>query len=115
MNILVFINLPIYLWLYSPLLGLGSFFSFLIFYTVGRTPWTGDQPVERPLPAHRTAQTQNKSTQTSMSQVGSKPTIPVFELAKTIRALDRAATVIGLLSPGNANVGPMFGAPEPYQ
>jgi hypothetical protein len=31
------------LWLYSPLLGLGHFFSFLIVYTVGRTPWTGDQ------------------------------------------------------------------------
>jgi hypothetical protein len=27
-------------------------FSFLIFYTVGRTPWTGDQPVARLLPAH---------------------------------------------------------------
>jgi hypothetical protein len=24
---------------------LGRFFSFLILYTVGRTPWTGDQPV----------------------------------------------------------------------
>jgi hypothetical protein len=35
---------PLYLWLYSPLLGLGRFFSVLIFYTVGRTPWTGDQP-----------------------------------------------------------------------
>jgi hypothetical protein len=28
------------------------------FYTVGRTPWTGDQPVARPLHAHRTTQTQ---------------------------------------------------------
>jgi hypothetical protein len=26
------------LWLYSPLLGIGHFFSFLILYTVGRTP-----------------------------------------------------------------------------
>jgi hypothetical protein len=52
----------IYLWLYSPLLGLGRFFGFLIFYTVGRTPWTGDQHVAGPLPAHRTAQTQNKRT-----------------------------------------------------
>jgi hypothetical protein len=34
-------------------LGLGRFFSFLIPYTVGRTPWTGDQPVARPLPTHR--------------------------------------------------------------
>jgi hypothetical protein len=38
----------IYLWLYSPLLGLGGFFNFLILYTVRRTPWTGDQPVARP-------------------------------------------------------------------
>jgi hypothetical protein len=44
------------LWIYSPLLDLVRFFSFLIFCTVGRTPWTGDQPVARPLPAHRTAQ-----------------------------------------------------------
>jgi hypothetical protein len=40
------------------LLGLGLFFSFLILYTIGRTPWTGDQPVARPLPTHRTTQTQ---------------------------------------------------------
>jgi hypothetical protein len=32
------------------LLDLGRFFSYLIVYTVGRTPWTGDQPVARPLP-----------------------------------------------------------------
>jgi hypothetical protein len=42
------------------LLDLGSLFSFLILYTVGRTPWTGDQPVEMPLPTHRRTQTQNK-------------------------------------------------------
>jgi hypothetical protein len=29
-----------------------------------------------------------------MSQVGFEPTIPVFEQAKTIHALDRVATVI---------------------
>jgi hypothetical protein len=51
------------LWLYSPLLGLGRFFSFLILYIVGRTPWTWDQPVARSLPSHRTTQTQNKRTQ----------------------------------------------------
>jgi hypothetical protein len=33
-----------YLWLYSPLLGLGCFFSFLNFYIVGRTRWTGISP-----------------------------------------------------------------------
>jgi hypothetical protein len=31
-----------------------SLFSFLNLYIVGRTPWTGDQPVTRPLPLHRT-------------------------------------------------------------
>jgi hypothetical protein len=34
--------LSVYLWLYSPLLVFGRFFSFLIFYTVSRTPLTGD-------------------------------------------------------------------------
>jgi hypothetical protein len=34
-------------------------------------------------------------TQTSMPRVGFEPTIPAFERAKTIHALDRAATVIG--------------------
>jgi hypothetical protein len=55
----------------------------------------GDEPVARPLPAHRTTQTQNKRTQTSMSRVGFKPMIPVLEQAKTVHALDRVATVIG--------------------
>jgi hypothetical protein len=39
---------------------------------------------------HRTAQTQYKSTQTSMLQVGFKPTIPLFKRAKPVYALDRA-------------------------
>jgi hypothetical protein len=30
-----------------------------------------------------------------MPQVGFEPTIPVFERAKTVHALDRTATVIG--------------------
>jgi hypothetical protein len=51
-------------WLYSPLLGPGLFFSFVIFFTVGRTPWTSDQPIARPLPTHRTTQTQNNCTHT---------------------------------------------------
>jgi hypothetical protein len=83
------------LWLYSPLLGLGRYFSFFILYTVGRTPWTGDHPVTRPLPTHRTAQTQNKRTQTSMPWVGFEPRIPSFERAKAVHALDPAVPVIG--------------------
>jgi hypothetical protein len=62
-----------------------------------RTLWTGDQPVARSLSTHRTTQTQNKRTQTSMTRVRFKPTTPVFEWAKTVHALDRAATVIGHL------------------
>jgi hypothetical protein len=52
-NIRVLLSLLL-LWLYNPLLSLGRFFSILILYKVGRTPWTGDQPVARPLPTHRT-------------------------------------------------------------
>jgi hypothetical protein len=61
-----FIIILLLLWLYSPLLGLGRFFNLLILYTVGRTTLTGDQP-----------------------------TIPAIELAKTVHALDRTATLIG--------------------
>jgi hypothetical protein len=32
------------LWLYSPLLDFGRFFSFVILYTVSRTPLTGISP-----------------------------------------------------------------------
>jgi hypothetical protein len=41
-------------------------------------------------------QTQNKHKRTSMPRVGFKPTIPMFEWAKTFYALDRATIVIGL-------------------
>jgi hypothetical protein len=44
---------------------------------------------------HRTTQTQNKHTKTSMTEVGFEPTIQVFERVKRVNALDRAATVIG--------------------
>jgi hypothetical protein len=67
-------------------------FSFLILLTVGRTPWTVDQPVTRPLSTHRTTQTQNNGTQTSMPWVGFE-----LERAKTIHALDLAATTIGTI------------------
>jgi hypothetical protein len=60
------------------LLDLGRFFSSLILHTVGRTPWTGDQPVARPPPTHTAKQTQNKRTQTSIPPVGFEPTFPAF-------------------------------------
>jgi uncharacterized membrane protein len=56
----------------------------------------GDQPIARPLHARRTTQTQNKRTHKSMPRVGFEPTIPVSERAKTVHALDGAATVIGI-------------------
>jgi hypothetical protein len=55
--------------------------------TVGRTPWTEDQPVAKPLPT----QTQNKRRHTSIPQVEFEPTIPAFERGKTVHALYRAA------------------------
>jgi hypothetical protein len=90
------ICMSVYLWLYSPC-GPWPIFQFLNPYTVGRTPWTGDQPVARPLPIHRTTQQhkQNKRTHTSMPRVGFEPMIPVFERAETVHALDREPTVIG--------------------
>jgi hypothetical protein len=60
------------------------FFGFVILYTVGRTPWTGDQPVARPLPTRRTTETQNKCTQTSMLEWDSNPRPPVFKRTKTV-------------------------------
>jgi hypothetical protein len=83
------------LWLYSP--WALALFSFSIFNTVDRTPWTGNQPVARPLPTHRKTQTQNKRTQTSMPRMGFETTIPEFERAKTVHALDRATIVIGIV------------------
>jgi hypothetical protein len=61
---------------------LAAEFHFLDLYTVGRTPGIWYQPVARPLPTHRTTQTQNKFTQTSMPQEVLESTIPVFERAK---------------------------------
>jgi hypothetical protein len=75
--------LSLYLYLSMPLqpfVGPWPLYQFLkSFYTVGETPWPGDEPVVRPLSAHRTAQAQNKRTQTSMSWVWFEPKISVFE------------------------------------
>jgi hypothetical protein len=52
------VHLSIYLSIYlsmavQPFVEPWPFFSFLILHTVGRTPWTVDQPVARHLPIHR--------------------------------------------------------------
>jgi hypothetical protein len=98
--------LSVYLSIYgsAALVDIGRLFRFLILSTVGRTPWTGAQPIARPLPIHRTTQTQKKRTQISIPRVGFELTIPVLEQAKAVHALDRAATVIGsTLSLGGIN------------
>jgi hypothetical protein len=47
-------------------------------YTDGRTPWTSDQPVARPLPTHRITQKQNKRTHKHpYLECDFEPTIPV--------------------------------------
>jgi hypothetical protein len=77
-NVLNFtFSLSLFLRLYSPL-DPGRFISFLILYTAGRTPWTRDQPVARPLLTQRTTQKKNERTQTFMPRVRFEPTIPVF-------------------------------------
>jgi hypothetical protein len=55
-----------------------------------------EQPVSTPLPAHRTAYTQNKSTQISMPQFGLEQTIHGFQRAKIVHDLDCETTVIGI-------------------
>jgi hypothetical protein len=62
------------LWVYSPLLGLGHFLTFLILYIVWMAPCTGDHSVVRLLPSHRTTQTQNTHTQTFRPWMGFEPT-----------------------------------------
>jgi hypothetical protein len=74
-------------------------FQFLNRIHSGMTPWTGDQPFTIPLPTHRKTQTQNKPnkrTQISIPRVRFEPMIPMSEPAKTVHALDRAATMIGI-------------------
>jgi hypothetical protein len=69
---------------------LAAFFSFLVYTQSVGLLGEGAQPVAKPLPTHRTTQ-----TQTSMPEVGFEPTNPVFERAKTVHALDRVAIIIG--------------------
>jgi hypothetical protein len=54
----------------------------------------GDRLVARPLLTRRTAEIENKRTQTTMLGVGFEPTTSVFELAKTVHDVDREAGVV---------------------
>jgi hypothetical protein len=62
----------------QPFVGPWSLLQFRnLLYTVSRTPWTSDQPLARPLPKHRTIQTQNKRIHT-----------PKFHALSWIRSYD---------------------------
>jgi hypothetical protein len=90
----------------TALVDLGRFFSFLIYtQSVGLLGW-GISPSQT---THRTTQMQNKRTQTSMPRVGFQPTIPLFEQAKTVHALDCVATLIDIK--GKAIPVPGHGGP----
>jgi hypothetical protein len=89
-------HLTVCLWVYSLFLTLAVFFNFLIFFTQSVGPLgRGISPSQGRCLHTEQHKTQNKRTQTSIPWAGIEPTIPVFELAKTVYALDRAATVIG--------------------
>jgi hypothetical protein len=79
----------------QPFVGPWPLFQFLNLYTVGRTPWTEDQPVARPLPIQGTTQTQNKRTQYNHAWSGIRTHYPRVRAGKRVHALDRGATVIG--------------------
>jgi hypothetical protein len=90
------------------LLELGRSFSFLILYAVCRARWR-DQPVARPLPTHRINTHRHLCLEwgsNTRSQCSSGEDCSclrprghcdrlAFERAKTVHALDRAATVTG--------------------
>jgi hypothetical protein len=102
---------------YTVLLQFRGFSFFFGSYTIGRTPWTSDQSVARPLPKYGATQTQNKRTHTpnihALSGIrahdhsvrGSEDSSYLrwlgyrdrlaSERAKTVHALDRAAAVTG--------------------
>jgi hypothetical protein len=89
-NVIFFLLLP-YLGAGSHIGAQGWLLSFLDLVISGRTPWTGDQLVARPLPKHRTTQTQkNADTHlTSMPKAGFEPAITASERSKTVRTSDK--------------------------
>jgi hypothetical protein len=61
-----------------------KFWTYESIWTVGRTPWTGDQPDARPLATQDNTR-QKKRGHTSMPRAGFEPAIPMFERPKTVR------------------------------
>jgi hypothetical protein len=114
------LDIFLYPFSYTVLLRCRGFSFFFESYTVGRTPWTSDRPVARPLPKYMTTQTQNKRTHTAniharngirihdhglrasedsscLTPLGYRDRL-ASERAKTVHALHRAATVTGCIS-----------------
>jgi hypothetical protein len=56
----------------------------------GRSPWTGDQPVARPIPTQDSTKHKERG-HTTMPRAGFEPTISVLEWPITIGALDHEA------------------------
>jgi hypothetical protein len=54
--------LPFFILSTALLFGTGFSFSLVIYYTVGRTPWTGDQPAARPVPTQGNTNTEQTHT-----------------------------------------------------
>jgi hypothetical protein len=78
----------IFYWLYSPCVPWPLFQSL----TIGRTPWTSDQLVARPLPKHRTAQTQYEHIYTpnihALSEIRTHDhSVPASEDSPCLRSL----------------------------
>jgi hypothetical protein len=92
----------------TALVDLGHFFSFLTYTQSVGFLGRRISPVLRSLPTHRTTQTRNKRTQTSVLRVWFELTIPTFKRAKTVHALDRAAIVIGHPVSHTLNIGGIF-------
>jgi hypothetical protein len=72
-------------------------YRFLIIQTVGRTPWAGDQPTARTLPTQGNTKRINVDDIHAFS--GIRTHHPSVKRAKTVHALDRAATLIGVYRP----------------
>jgi hypothetical protein len=80
-------------WLYSPLGPWFLVFSIIIICTDGRTLWTSDQFVARPLPKHRTTQTQNKHIPNIHAFCGIRTHDLSFQASEDGTFFDRSATV----------------------
>jgi hypothetical protein len=90
MNLNLLLSMALY-----PIFGSWPLFQFINPIYNRQDSLDGGSAHRNPLPTHRTAQTQNKHTQTSMLRVGFESANSAFERKKTIHVSDRLATVIG--------------------